>query len=245
MRFGPNAGPSCCQASTHPSCPGLALYTQEIDRHCGRLLSRWKLGIVTPPQGHWNRVRAGRSVTRPPSPPVRGPGEDGRVRLDARGWPLCFESRAGRPRRPAGAGARGARAHSCPARSRPRALRASAAAPRRRGAPGQGCGVRLALGRATLCWPARAAPTASAERIAERACEARPYRRGLGRQPGPRGALHHRRDPARSEVCRARQSSHRNASRCPGSRARSACEDPAAAATDAGFAREADQRMAG
>ena len=43
-----------------------------------------KQGIVTPPQGHWNQVRAGRSVTRPPSPPARQPGESGRVRLDVR-----------------------------------------------------------------------------------------------------------------------------------------------------------------
>ena len=41
-------------------------------------------GIITPPQGHWNRVRAGRGVTLPPSPPARRPGEIGRVRLDSR-----------------------------------------------------------------------------------------------------------------------------------------------------------------
>lgn len=40
--------------------------------------------IVTPPQGHWNRVRAGRSVSAPPGPPARGPGASGRVRLDQR-----------------------------------------------------------------------------------------------------------------------------------------------------------------
>ncbi len=41
-------------------------------------------GIVTPPQGHWNRVHAGRPVTAPPKPPARGPGESGRVLLDKR-----------------------------------------------------------------------------------------------------------------------------------------------------------------
>ena len=41
-------------------------------------------GIVTPPQGHWNRVRAGRTVSVPPDPPSRGPGAGGRVRLDER-----------------------------------------------------------------------------------------------------------------------------------------------------------------
>lgn len=41
-------------------------------------------GIVTPPQGHWNRVHAGRKVPSPPQPLPRGPGGGGRVRLDAR-----------------------------------------------------------------------------------------------------------------------------------------------------------------
>lgn len=41
-------------------------------------------GIVTPPQGHWNRVHAGRPVPRPPTPKPRGPGESGRIRLDTR-----------------------------------------------------------------------------------------------------------------------------------------------------------------
>lgn len=40
--------------------------------------------IVTPPQGHWNRVLAGRKVPDPPPARPRGPGETGRVRLDAR-----------------------------------------------------------------------------------------------------------------------------------------------------------------
>jgi hypothetical protein len=41
-------------------------------------------GIVTPPQGHWNRVHAGRKVPAPPSPRPRGPGERGRISLDRR-----------------------------------------------------------------------------------------------------------------------------------------------------------------
>jgi hypothetical protein len=41
-------------------------------------------GIAAPPQGHWNRVHAGKKVPGPPKPPQRGPGEIGRVRLDGR-----------------------------------------------------------------------------------------------------------------------------------------------------------------
>lgn len=41
-------------------------------------------GVVTPPQGHWNRVKAGLPVPAPPKPRPRGPGESGRIRLDAR-----------------------------------------------------------------------------------------------------------------------------------------------------------------
>lgn len=41
-------------------------------------------GIATPPQGHWNRVHAGRPVTAPPKPTARGPRESGRIRLDPR-----------------------------------------------------------------------------------------------------------------------------------------------------------------
>jgi hypothetical protein len=42
------------------------------------------LGIAAPPQGHWNRVRAGRQILAPPKPSERGPGENGRIRLDGR-----------------------------------------------------------------------------------------------------------------------------------------------------------------
>lgn len=41
-------------------------------------------GIVLPPQGHWNRVHAGRSVPEPPSPLGRRPGERQLLNLDAR-----------------------------------------------------------------------------------------------------------------------------------------------------------------
>lgn len=41
-------------------------------------------GIVLPPQGHWNRVHAGRKVGEPPKPEPRKAGESGRVRLDGR-----------------------------------------------------------------------------------------------------------------------------------------------------------------
>jgi hypothetical protein len=40
--------------------------------------------IATPPQGFWNRVHAGRPVPKCPKAPPRGPGETGRVYLDAR-----------------------------------------------------------------------------------------------------------------------------------------------------------------
>lgn len=43
-----------------------------------------KLGIVTPPQGHWNRVAAGKPAADPPRLPPRRPGETGRIRLDER-----------------------------------------------------------------------------------------------------------------------------------------------------------------
>lgn len=41
-------------------------------------------GVILPPQGHWNRVHAGRKVPLPPKPKPRGPGESGRVELDKR-----------------------------------------------------------------------------------------------------------------------------------------------------------------
>lgn len=41
-------------------------------------------GVVTPPQGHWNRVHAGRKVPAPPRAPHRRPGESGRMMIDSR-----------------------------------------------------------------------------------------------------------------------------------------------------------------
>jgi len=41
-------------------------------------------GAVTPPQGYWNKVLAGKPVPRCPRVPPRGPGETGRARVDAR-----------------------------------------------------------------------------------------------------------------------------------------------------------------
>lgn len=38
----------------------------------------------TPPQGYWNRVHAGKAVPKRPEVPERGPGERGRLRVDAR-----------------------------------------------------------------------------------------------------------------------------------------------------------------
>lgn len=41
-------------------------------------------GIVTPPQGYWNKVHAGKPVPRCPKVPARRPGETGRLRIDHR-----------------------------------------------------------------------------------------------------------------------------------------------------------------
>jgi len=41
-------------------------------------------GIVCPPQGHWNRVHAGKQVVDRPKASERRPGETGRLRLDSR-----------------------------------------------------------------------------------------------------------------------------------------------------------------
>lgn len=41
-------------------------------------------GISTPPQGYWNRVHAGKPVPKRPEMPERGPGERGRLCVDAR-----------------------------------------------------------------------------------------------------------------------------------------------------------------
>ena len=41
-------------------------------------------GVAPPPQGYWNKLRAGKPLPRRPKPPPRGPGESGRIRLDER-----------------------------------------------------------------------------------------------------------------------------------------------------------------
>lgn len=49
-------------------------------------------GIVTPPQGHWNRVHAGRAVKDCPAPVERRPGQIGRIRVDGRFQGLVQEA---------------------------------------------------------------------------------------------------------------------------------------------------------
>lgn len=41
-------------------------------------------GVITPPQGHWNRVHAGKPVLKPPKMPARRPSETGRIHVDRR-----------------------------------------------------------------------------------------------------------------------------------------------------------------
>lgn len=41
-------------------------------------------GVTCPPQGYWNRVRAGKRVPERPCPPPRRAGQSERMRLDAR-----------------------------------------------------------------------------------------------------------------------------------------------------------------
>lgn len=40
--------------------------------------------VITPPQGHWNRVHAGKPVPKSPKLPARRPGETGRIHVDHR-----------------------------------------------------------------------------------------------------------------------------------------------------------------
>ncbi len=49
-------------------------------------------GVVTPPQGHWNRVHAGRKVPCPPKAPHRRPGETGRILIDSRFAPFIAQA---------------------------------------------------------------------------------------------------------------------------------------------------------
>lgn len=41
-------------------------------------------GVITPPQGYWNKLRAGKRVPTCPGFPPRGPGQTGRLHLDSR-----------------------------------------------------------------------------------------------------------------------------------------------------------------
>jgi hypothetical protein len=41
-------------------------------------------GVITPPQGYWNRVHAGKPVPKSPKLPARRPGETGRIYVDHR-----------------------------------------------------------------------------------------------------------------------------------------------------------------
>lgn len=50
-------------------------------------------GVVLPPQGHWNRVHAGRKPAEPPKPAARKPGQRQQIYLDAR-FASVFESEA-------------------------------------------------------------------------------------------------------------------------------------------------------
>ena len=57
-------------------------------------------GIVTPPQGYWNKMHAGKAVPKCPKAPPRRPGEIGRVRLDETFCESFYAGRAtplGRP----------------------------------------------------------------------------------------------------------------------------------------------------
>ena len=47
-----------------------------------KLLAR--CGVTPPPQGYWNKVRAGKPVPEPPKAPPRRPGETGRLSVDKR-----------------------------------------------------------------------------------------------------------------------------------------------------------------
>lgn len=41
-------------------------------------------GVITPPQGYWNKAQAGKPVPKCPKVPARGPGESGRAHVDQR-----------------------------------------------------------------------------------------------------------------------------------------------------------------
>ena len=60
----------------------LAARTNLSDVGLKKLLRSY--GVSGPPQGHWNRVHAGRPVPAPPAAPARGPGERPYIHVDGR-----------------------------------------------------------------------------------------------------------------------------------------------------------------
>lgn len=60
----------------------LAARTSLSDVGLKKLLRSY--GVPAPPQGHWNRVHAGRPVPAPPAAPARGPGERPYIYVDGR-----------------------------------------------------------------------------------------------------------------------------------------------------------------
>ncbi|RWP54367.1 hypothetical protein [Mesorhizobium sp.] len=60
----------------------LAATVEMSDVGLKKLLTR--CGVASPPQGYWNKVRAGKRVPALPKAPPRRPGELGRVSVDAR-----------------------------------------------------------------------------------------------------------------------------------------------------------------
>lgn len=50
-------------------------------------------GVTLPPQGHWNRVHAGRIVPAPPNAFARRPGETGRIWIDERFAPFLEKAK--------------------------------------------------------------------------------------------------------------------------------------------------------
>lgn len=60
----------------------LAAKLELSDGGLRKLLTRY--GVASPPQGYWNKVRAGKPVPTCPKAPPRRPGEIGRLSVDAR-----------------------------------------------------------------------------------------------------------------------------------------------------------------
>ena len=60
----------------------LAAKLELSDAGLKKLLTR--CGVTSPPQGYWNKTRAGKRVPALPKAPPRRPGEMGRASVDAR-----------------------------------------------------------------------------------------------------------------------------------------------------------------